>query len=303
MSESTRSAACANELHARCPHLIQLRLTNVDLCRCSCHTSCPVSGPDAIFLDRWWGACTCPGSDRQRAEGRIKWNQDRPPTMAEREQRQRTQDDELARASTAVFFQAKGQPASVIRQLLIDQLRSQGSEVPPDGVLDMKVKCIQHSIPPIPPPSAGLFASARALVSAYRQHRSVIAEMRSEMQSAQQETLEGPHGEVPYVSFYVADESLPMSQVTVDQRVLAQLARPDGTVYVSLLPQVSTEQYPVAVFIHEYQVGVLPPADGALYRPAMTVAAGRREVLMVRGTIDSLADGEKRLRIFAAGIQ
>lgn len=260
-------------------------------------------GGGIIQDDRWWDDCTCPGSDRQRAEGRRRWKQDRPPTMAERERRQRAWDDELSQASAAVFLQAKGQSAGVIRQLLIDQLRSQGSEVPPDGVLDMKVKSIQHSIPPIPPPNAGLFASARALVFAYRQHRSVVAEMRSEMQSTRQETLEGPHGEPPYVSFFGADESLPMSQVTVDQRVLSQLARPDGTVYASLLPQASTEPHSVAVFIHEYLVGVLPPAGGALYRPAMTVAAGRREVLMVRGVIDSLPDGEKRLRIYAAGIQ
>lgn len=120
MSESRRSAAFANGLHARCPHLIQLRLTNVDLCRCSCHVPCPVSGPDAVILDRWWDACTCPGSDRQRAERRIKWKQDRPPTVAERERRQRAWDDELSQASAAVFSQAKGQPAGVIRQLLID---------------------------------------------------------------------------------------------------------------------------------------------------------------------------------------
>lgn len=302
MSESRRSAACANEVHARCPHLMGLRLTGADLCRCPCHASCPVSGPDAADLGHWWDACTCPGSDPQRAEGRRTWNQDRPPTMSELEQRKRKRDAELSRAMAAVQPRATGLPASAVRQLLIDQLRSQGSDVPPEDLLDFEVMRIQHPLPPLPSPGAGLFASARALASAYRQHRSVARQFRSAM-TTERETLAGPHGEQPYIpSFFDPDESLPI-QVTLDQQALARLARPDGTVYVSLLPQPGTGPHPVAVFIREHQVGVLPAGDGALYRPAMAVAAGKGAVLMVRGVIDTLPGDEKRLRIYAAGIQ
>lgn len=281
---------------------MSLRLTGADLCRCPCHASCPVSGPDRADLGHWWDACTCPGSDGQRAESRRQWNQDRPPTMSDLEERKRRRDAELSRARAAVQPRAAGLPASAIRQLLIDQLRSQGSGVPPEDLLDFEVMRIQHPLPPLPPPGTGLFASARALASAYRQHRFVAREFGSAM-TKEGETLAGPHGEKPYIpSFFDTDDSLPI-QVTPDQQALARLARPDGTVYVSLLRQAGIGLHPVAVFIREEQVGVLPAGDGELYQPAMAAAAESGAVLMVRGVLDSLPGGEKRLRIYAAGIQ
>lgn len=222
--------------------------------------------------------------------------------MSEREEQSRAWKAERSRARAAVLPRAKGLSASAIRQLLIEQLRSQGSDVPPEDVLDIEVMHIQHPVPALPPPGTGLFASARALASAYRQHRSVAQEMRSAMGSTVQETLAGPHGERPYVSFFDTDESMPMAEVAIDEQALARLARPDGIVYVSLQPQMSAGPGAVAVFVRDDQVGVLPAGDGTLYRPAMAAAAEKGEVLMVRGVIDSTSGGEQRLRIYATGI-
>ncbi len=295
MSESRRSAACANELHMQCPHLMQLRLTGGTLCRCTCHFSCPVSGPDAVELGVWWDGCTCPGSGQRRAEGRRRWRRDRPPTMYELDQQLRERYAALSRAKEAIVTRARGLPANTIRQLLVEELRAQGAEVPDDFVLDLEVSDIQSAVPP----GAGLWPTVRALVSSYREMRSAERRWRSAQTHAQ--LLQGPHGEQPYVTFDT-DYSLPMVQVVADQQALTQLALPGGEVYVSLLPQAGSEPYQVAVFIGEYQVGVLPAGDGARYQPAMAAAREKGAVLMVKGVIESPSGGEKQLRIYPAGI-
>lgn len=305
MSESRRSAACANELHARCPHLMHLKLTGGALCRCACHYSsysCPVSGPDTAELGAWWDDCTCPGSDRQRAEGRRRWHQDRPPTPYEVEQQLRAQEAALSRARSALLSRAQGLPADAVRQLLVEELRTQGAEPMADSVLDREVARIQATgrmQRAVPPRGAGPWSVVRSLASLYSEKRSIDRQWQSALRPRQ--TLLGPHGEQPYVTFDT-DYSLPMVRVATDQQALAELAHPEGTVYVSLLPQAGGEPRTVTVFIDERQVGVLPADDGARYQPAMAAAREKGAVLMVEGVIKSPSGGEKQLRIYPAGI-
>ena len=82
-----RSAAC---VHDDCPHKIgsvggfnprRVRLEfGAELCRCGCHSSCPVASERrmAVPVRAWREKCTCPGAedervreDRIRAETRI----------------------------------------------------------------------------------------------------------------------------------------------------------------------------------------------------------------------------------------
>jgi hypothetical protein len=276
MTESRRSAACANELHARCPHPMHLRLTGGALCRCACHSSCPVSGPDAAGLGAWRDACTCPGSVAQRAEARRRWHSDRPPTMAEVEQRLLDQDAALSRARDALAARPRGLPADEVRQLLVQELRAQGAEPPPDSVLDRAVASIQRAEMmrgAMPAPGAGILSVARSLAFLHRAKRSADQQMRSAMKPAYTQTLRGPHGEQPYVTFDT-DYSLPTVQVTADQRALTRLALPGGEVFVSLLPQAGGEPEAVTVFIDEHHVGVLSATPAPLGVSALSGRCG-----------------------------
>lgn len=295
MTESRRSAACANEQHTLCPHLMYLRLTGSELCRCACHISCPASGADTAELGAWWDVCTCPGAEHQRAEGRRRWGRDRPPTMYEAEQQLRTREIALSRARATLAANAKGLPADAVRQLLVEELRAQGAALPPESVLEREVGRIQRTAPP----GAGLSSIARALASSFLQKRSVEREFRSPVKRPH--TLQGPHGEPPYVMFN-SDHSLPMVDVASDQESLRQVASAGDEVFVSLLSDAGKDTHLAAVFIDDHQVGILPPAESALYQPAMAAARENGAVLMVKGIVEIPADGENRLRIFPAGI-
>jgi len=195
MSESRRSAACANELHGRCPHLMTLRLTGGFLCRCPCHSTCPVSRGDDAAFDAWWDACICPGSGWQRDKGRQPWPGGRPPSVPELARQLRAQEAALARARARLAGQAQGLPAHEVRQLLEDELRAQGAGLPAESVLDREAGRIQRAVPP----GAGLLRTVRSLASQYRQVRSSARQLQSEAGKAQ--TLHGPHGEPPYFTF------------------------------------------------------------------------------------------------------
>ena len=295
MSESRRSAACANELHPQCPHLMNLRLPGGLLCRCGCHVPCPVSGEDTASLDAWWDACICPGSGWQRDKGRQRWHSDRPPAMFELEHQLRARKSALARARAALAGKVEGVSAAGVRRMLVEELRAQGAELPADSVLDWEVKKIQSA----PPPNAGLLRTARSLLLAHREARSGGNQLRSAVREAR--TLRGPHNEEPYVTMDT-DYSLPAATVAADQQALAQLGDPDGEVYVSLLPQDGTDEGQVAVFIDSCQVAILTAADAARYQPSMAAARKNGAVLLVPGVIESTPDEQKQLRVYPAGI-
>ena len=296
MTETRRSAACANEFHVACPHLMHLRqLTSAPLCRCACHSACPVSGGDTAPLHDWWDRCVCPGSEQLRAEGRRKWGRDRPPSLGELQQQVHAEEDAFRRARIAVAGRASGLPVASIRQLLIEQLTTQGIDLPSDDVLDRQVSRIQATVPPGATIREGILAVARA----YRNKRAVDREMRSSLQHPQM--LSGPRGEEPYV--VLADRSLPMAQVDVDQEVIETLDSEASSVFVSLVHDAGEDQSRVAAYIGKQRVGVLSAADGPRYQPAMTAARRTGAVLVVQGIINAVPSRDRQLRIYAAGIR
>jgi hypothetical protein len=295
MTETRRSAACANGVHVASPHLMHLRqLSIVPLCRCACHSACPVSGGDNALLHDWWDRCVCPGSEQLRAEGRRRWDRDRPPSLGEVQQQVQAEQDVLRRARAAVVSQASGLPAASIRQLLIEQLITQGSDLPSDDVLDWQVSRIQATMPPGATLREGILAVARA----YRNKRAADRELRSSLQHPQM--LSGPRGEEPYL--VLADRSLPMAQVDVDQEVIATLDPEASSVFASLLHDAGDGQFRVEAYIAKRRVGVLSADDGARYQPAMTAARQKGAVLVVQGIISAGPSRDRQLRIYAAGI-
>jgi hypothetical protein len=295
MTETRRSAACANGVHVACPHLMHLRqLSTIPLCRCACHSACPVSGGDTAPLHDWWDRCVCPGSEQLRAEGRRRWGRDRPPSLGEVQEQVQAEQDILRRARAAVASKASGLPAASIRQLLIEQLIAQGCDLPSDDVLDRQVTRIQATVPSGATLREGILAVARA----YRNKRNSDRELRSSLQHPQM--LSGPNGEEPYL--VLADRSLPMAQVEVDQEVTAKLGLEESSVFVSLFHDAGDGQFRVAAHIAKRRVGVLSANDGARYQPAMTAARQTGAVLVVQGIISTGPCEEMQLRIYPAGI-
>jgi hypothetical protein len=204
--------------------------------------------------------------------------------------------DALRRARVAVASKAGRLPAASVRQLLVEQLATQGSDLPSDEVLDWQVSRIQATVPPGATFRVGILALARA----YRNKRDSASELRSSVQHPQM--ISGPHGEVPYL--VLADRSLPVVQVEVDQKVIATLSPEPSSVLVSLLHdggdgQVKAE---VAAYIGMQRVGVLSSDDRTRYQPAMTAARQAGAVLIVQGVITVESSGAKQLSIYAAGI-
>jgi hypothetical protein len=215
--------------------------------------------------------------------------------MHEAVQQLQAQEAALARARAALVTRASGLPPGTVRQMLVNELRNQGIALPADSILDREAGRIQRAVPP----GAGLSSVARMLARTYRQKRSAERDLRSAAQQAHD--MRGPLGEQPYVIFD-SDHSLPMVQVEGNPRALAEFSPAGGEVFVSLLPEESSEPGRVSVWIDDQQIGLLPVEEGELYRPAMAAARAEHAVLMVKGIIDSSADRVTRLEIYPAGI-
>ena len=215
--------------------------------------------------------------------------------MHEAEQQLRAEEAALARARAALVTRASGLPLGTVQQMLVDELRSQGTALPADSVLDREAGRIQRAVPP----GAGPLSAARGLARMYRHMRAAERDLRSAVQQAH--TLLGPHGEQPYVTFD-SDHSLPAVQVEGSPSTFAELSPPGGEVFVALLPEEGSGPGRVCVWIGDRQVGFLPAGEGELYRPAMAAARLNGAVLMVRGIIDSSPDRVARLEIDPAGI-
>jgi hypothetical protein len=123
-------------------------------------------------------------------------------------------------------------------------------------------------------------------------------QLRSSLQHPQM--LSGPHGEAPYL--VLADRSLPMAQVEVDQEAIATRGPHTSSEFISLLQEAGDDLFRVAAYIAEQRVGALSADDGARHQPAMTSAHRTGAVLMVQGVVSAGPSGDKQLRIYAAGI-
>jgi hypothetical protein len=253
-----------------------------------------VSGDDTALLHDWWDWCLCPGSEQLRAEGRRRWRTDRPPSLGEVQEQVHAEQDALRQARAAVVSKARGLPPASIRQLLIEELVTHGRDRPSDEVLDRQVSHIQATVPPGATFREGIIALARA----YRNQRASASELRSSLQHPQM--ISGPHGQAPYL--VLADRSLPMAQVQVDQEAIATLGPDPSSVLVSLLHDAGDGQVEVAAYVGMQRVGVLSSDDRARYQPAMAAAREEGAALIVQGLISAGFSGDNQLSIYAAGI-
>jgi hypothetical protein len=134
-----RSAAC---VHDDCPHKIgsvggfnprRVRLEfGAELCRCGCHSSCPVTSERrmAVPVRAWREKCTCPGAEDERVrEDRIKAGT--PDYIRE-----------YRAAFDAVRVRAAGMSREQIRDLYEAELDARGLEIPMGEMLDADVDAI-----------------------------------------------------------------------------------------------------------------------------------------------------------------
>ena len=157
-----RAPECAREVHDRCPHLFSIGGFNLlrirpqpgaIMCRCSCHSSCPVtpaSGQGRVSAKVWYSSCTCPGADltRQRMDeaGAEVLDSDELWEKAKRDVQMRSE------AFRAAHDRAAGRSREEVRDIYMAELRSRGLAMPSESALDAAVESIMGN----PLPSARL---------------------------------------------------------------------------------------------------------------------------------------------------
>jgi hypothetical protein len=128
---SLRSPACGDGTHDDCPHKCgygggpnprRLRLeSGLVLCKCECHSSCPVTGNRAaVPEEEWRESCTCPGAEEELA-GRD---------LADGSSRGYIEALGAARARAA------GMSRDEIKDVYEAELHSRGLELPAQPVMD-----------------------------------------------------------------------------------------------------------------------------------------------------------------------
>lgn len=125
-----RSYDCSLDAHHECAHRIglgggfnprRLRLEFGEvLCRCSCHSSCPLAGQDNVKPEDWRDRCSCPGAQREReAEARRSGP---PPELGEilraRIMRARRENQERRRTDSAGPLNAMREVPYAVRMLV-----------------------------------------------------------------------------------------------------------------------------------------------------------------------------------------
>lgn len=157
-----RAPECAREVHDRCPHLFSIGGFNLlrirpqpgaIMCRCSCHSSCPVtpaSGQGRVSAKVWYSSCICPGADltRQRMDeaGAEILDSDELWEKAKSDTQMRSE------AFRAAHDGAAGRSREEVRDIYVAELRSRGLAMPSDSALDAAVESIMGN----PLPSARL---------------------------------------------------------------------------------------------------------------------------------------------------
>lgn len=294
MSGSRRSAACAINHHSFCPHAAGLRLLGEALCRCECHSGCPLAGADSVQLSIWWNSCYCAGSEALRSEGRRRWRSDRPPDPAELWRKEREQEQIRAAVRESIVARSAGLSRQALRQAFVDELLSRGEEIPPESVLDLEVDRIEMAIPP----DAGVFAVAKGFIRSLALVRAAARDLAKARGESRE--LRGPRGEPPYV--VMADLSLPLLTVQLDPDSSSVISGQHRTVFVALDRYEDDRQDSVGVYVGSHRVGMLSGQDADRYRPAIQAAHRAGQVLVVQGIVAPTSDVPPEMRLYAAGI-
>jgi hypothetical protein len=307
-----RSYDCSLDVHRDCAHRIGLgggfnpsrrRLEFGEvLCRCSCHSACPLAGQDNVSPRDWSDSCSCPGAEREReAEARRGG---RPPEFGEilrarRENRQRRHE-----AINAVRSRSAGRSRQEIRQVLVGELHSRKLDIPTDQVLDSIVDSIAH--PPGPLNSVRLIPDAVRMVTAAGGETRRLLKLFKGV-----ERVRDPSGGDPY--FAAPGGTAPEIEVILDAGAESVLDTGSGQrepgvgdahlLSVSLEPAVTAGPgAAVTVHVDAHRVGVLSQEDSLALEQALEAAAQQNQTLMMLGAYGPrAADGSSRLRIYPAG--
>jgi hypothetical protein len=133
MNVPETSSFCREDSHERCPHWYGLGSDYVRLCRCACHTSCPVRGKK-VSRELLRENCTCAGAP----EWRVTEEKMKPHVEERRREFDRTvaQRREKVRAATASVERRPGASEADYRAKLARAYEERGIE-PAAGELDL----------------------------------------------------------------------------------------------------------------------------------------------------------------------
>jgi hypothetical protein len=144
--------ACLEGMHEECGHwhgsrgafnYRRLRREGFTiLCRCDCHSSCPVTnGKSTVGDQAWRQSCTCPGAEAMRRmldefgtlpfgirDFREMWAGSRNELQSRRE------------AFKAAQASAAGKDREQLKDLYVAELRARGLKIPDDEVLDAAIE-------------------------------------------------------------------------------------------------------------------------------------------------------------------
>lgn len=150
--------ACLEGMHEECGHwhgsrgafsFRRLRHEGFTiLCRCDCHSSCPVTNAKNTAGDQAWRqSCTCPGAEAMRRmldefgtprfdvrDFRAMWAGSRNELQSRRE------------AFKAAQAGAAGQDREQLKDLYVAGLRARGLKIPDDEVLDAAIEAHMREV-------------------------------------------------------------------------------------------------------------------------------------------------------------
>jgi hypothetical protein len=151
LEQTHRSPVCLRGSHDECSHLCGLggglnprrfRLEfGAALCKCECHSSCPITGDRAaVPFQTWDDSCSCPGAAEER--GRQAQAGMEFPDFRDHMAQSRRRSESRREAFHEARAKAAGRSREGIRDLYLAELRSRGLKIPPDDVLDANVDAI-----------------------------------------------------------------------------------------------------------------------------------------------------------------
>ena len=152
-SDFSWTRACVHEAHQGCAHLLalgggfnprRLRLEfGAGLCRCSCHSSCPVTITTkrlTVPAKTWYTSCTCPGADDERErldDAGIEF-----PDFAELREKAKRRSRAGHEAYEAARARSAGKTRDEIRDIYLSELNARGMKKPAEPILDAVVERI-----------------------------------------------------------------------------------------------------------------------------------------------------------------
>jgi hypothetical protein len=141
-----RSRACAGDAHQACGHVSfasppvpgHRAESTIMLCRCSCHSACPLARrKETVTVTVWQRRCACPGAEHARtsqgdpAESLPGFEEYWGTYKSESRQRSEARNEAFNAARGA----ASGKTRDEIRDLYIAELRARGLEIPSEPLL------------------------------------------------------------------------------------------------------------------------------------------------------------------------